>query len=135
MAFVALGVDGNRSSSPCTPLCAPEFKAGWVCDTPRMSESLWTGLDQTRCEQIAAWLNEHVGTVEALEDWRRILDLGEGMSVLPLPMVFTVMAAIIIDFVEGGYGPDSPFRKLSDEDQAKVRAAYDASPLGSSLGG
>jgi hypothetical protein len=100
-----------------------------------MSESLWTGLDQTRCEQIAARLNEHVGTVEALEDWRRILDLGEGMSVLPLPMVFTVMAAIIIDFVEGGYGPDSPFRKLSDEDQAKVRAAYDASPLGSSFGG
>ena len=99
-----------------------------------MSEWLWTGLDQTRCEQIAAWLNERVDAVEALEDWRRTLDLGEGMSVLPLPMVFTVMAAIIIDFVEGGYGPDSPFTKLSDEDQVKVRAAYDASPL-SSLGG
>ena len=100
-----------------------------------MSESMWTGLDQTRCEQVAAWLTEHVGTVEALEDWRRILDVGEGMSGLPVQMVFTVMAAVIIDFVEGGFSPDSPFGKLSDEDQAQVRAAYDAGPLGSSLVG
>lgn len=91
-----------------------------------MSMNIYENLERSKIDAIAEELRK--AETSDIDHWARILKLGEGgIAFFPFPIVRALMAAVIVELVEGGLDrTDGLWRDLTADDRERILRAYQA---------